>query len=219
MFQNNPTQVSSLGYPTRVDDSGVFPLPPCNSKQPGIVNTLLYNGSKFKGYQKSKGKSYEVEVTLQNVDLDNSYLCGYLKISGLTEEFPTMTTFFDAEIISERYPFLTRKWEADEEVDIKHWKKFSSFYLFAKTFNDDNFDYNELKNSDYVFMRWKEHFLVPNHKIENIHGASFAGFYYICFQKSTATIEGFYYYRTSEMFQSLNLCHSREPTSAVYMFR
>jgi glucose-induced degradation protein 4 len=44
-----------------------------------------------------------------------------LKIKGLTEEFPTMTTFFDGEIISRKYPFLTRKWDADEDVDKKHW--------------------------------------------------------------------------------------------------
>ncbi|CAK8692448.1 glucose-induced degradation protein 4 homolog [Clavelina lepadiformis] len=201
------------------DESMIFPLPPCNSKQPGIITTLLYNGSCFKGHQKSKGNCYDVEVTLQNVDLENSYLCGYLRISGLTEELPTMVTFFDGEIISERYPFLTRKWEADEEVDIKHWKKFASFSQFSKTFNSDSFDYAELHNSDFVFMRWKEHFLVPNHKIENIHGASFAGFYYICFQKSTATIEGFYYYKTSEMFQSLNLQHCPETTTSIYQFR
>ena len=55
--------------------------------------------------------------------MDKSYLSGYLKIKGLTEEYPTLTTFFDGEIISARYPFLTRKWEADEEVDRKHWVK------------------------------------------------------------------------------------------------
>lgn len=80
----------------------------------GLLNTLLYNGSKFKGFQKSKGNSYEVEVILQFVDEANSYLCGYLKIKGLTFEFPTLTTFFDGEIISKRYPFLTRKWDSDE---------------------------------------------------------------------------------------------------------
>lgn len=57
----------------------------------------------------------------QHVDEENSYLCGYLKIKGLTEEFPTLTTFFDGEIISKKYPFLTRKWDADEDVDKKHW--------------------------------------------------------------------------------------------------
>jgi len=197
----------------------IFPLPPCNSKQPGIINTLLYNGSRFVGSQKSKGNCYDVEVTLQHVDLENSYLCGYLRINGLTEEFPVMTTFFDGEIISERYPFLTRKWEADEEIDLKHWKKFDSFVQFTKTFNSDEFDYKELQKSDYVFMRWKEQFLIPNHKIDRIDGASFAGFYYICFQKSTATIEGYYFYKTSEMYQSLDLRHSPETTTAIYQYR
>jgi len=64
-------------------------------------------------------------VPLQHVDEENSYLCGYLKIKGLTEEFPTLTTFFDGEIISKKYPFLTRKWDADEDVDKKHWVRTS----------------------------------------------------------------------------------------------
>lgn len=168
----------------------------------------------------------------QHVDEENSYLCGYLKIKGLTEEFPTLTTFFDGEIISKKYPFLTRKWDADEDVDKKHWvcffksylcwvaviglsfvcvlfifcfsfpyslqSKFESFCQYAKSFNSDTFDYEALKGTDFVFMRWKEHFLVPDHTIKDINGASFAGFYYICFQKSAASIEGFYYHRSSE---------------------
>lgn len=60
------------------------------------------------------------------MDEANSYLCGYLKIKGLTEEFPTLTTFFDGEIISAKYPFLTRKWDADEDVDRKHWVRFAA---------------------------------------------------------------------------------------------
>lgn len=76
--------------------------------------------------------------------------------------------------------------------------KFAAFCQYAKTFNSDAFDYEELKNADHVFMRWKEHFLVPDHTIRDISGASFAGFYYICFQKSTSSIEGYYYHRSSE---------------------
>ena len=34
------------------------------------------------------------------------------------------------------------------------------FYQYAKTFNSDSFDYDALEETDYVFMRWKEHFLV-----------------------------------------------------------
>jgi len=76
--------------------------------------------------------------------------------------------------------------------------KFAAFCQYAKTFNSDAFDYDKLKNADHVFMRWKEHFLVPDHTIRDISGASFAGFYYICFQKSTSSIEGYYYHRSSE---------------------
>lgn len=40
--------------------------PPNNSKQLGVLpSTLLYNGSKFEGSQKSKGNKYAVEVVLQ----------------------------------------------------------------------------------------------------------------------------------------------------------
>ncbi|KAG4072944.1 hypothetical protein HA402_006624 [Bradysia odoriphaga] len=197
------------------------PPPPNNSKQLGVLpSTLLYNGSKFEGSQKSKGNKYAVEVVLQHVDEQNSYLCGYLKITGLTLEYPMLTTFFDGEIISKRYPFLTRKWDADEEVDRKHWSKFAAFKSkYEKTFNSDNFDYDSLAKSDYVFMRWKEHFLVPDHTIKDINGASFAGFYYICFQKSKAEMEGYYYHRSSEWFQSLNLKHVPESNIQIYEFR
>lgn len=192
---------------------------PSNNKSTGTHQTLLYSGSMFRGCQKSKGNSYDVEVSLQNVDRENSYICGYLKIKGLTEEYPTLTTFFDGEIISKKYPFLTRKWDADEDVDRKHWNKFSSFSNYSKIFNDDKFDYDYLENSDHVFMRWKELFLVPDCTIRDITGASFAGFYYICFQKSTSSIEGFYYHRSSEWYQSLSLRHLTDNSSSIYEFR
>ncbi|XP_054958192.1 glucose-induced degradation protein 4 homolog [Pan paniscus] len=136
-----------------------------------------------------------------------------------TQEYPTLTTFFEGEIISKKHPFLTRKWDADEDVDRKHWGKFLAFYQYAKSFNSDDFDYEELKNGDYVFMRWKEQFLVPDHTIKDISGASFAGFYYICFQKSAASIEGYYYHRSSEWYQSLNLTHVPEHSAPIYEFR
>uniref|UniRef100_A0A8C6TL59 Glucose-induced degradation protein 4 homolog n=1 Tax=Neogobius melanostomus TaxID=47308 RepID=A0A8C6TL59_9GOBI len=126
---------------------------------------------------------------------------------------------FAGEIISRKKPFLTRKWDADEDVDRKHWGKFQPFYKYAKSFNCDGFEYEALERSDYIFMRWKEQFLVPDHTIKDISGASFAGFYYICFQKSTATIEGYYYHRSSEWFQSLNLDIIQEHSLPIYEFR
>jgi len=55
------------------------------------------------------------------VDLAESFLCGYLRINGLTEEYPELTTYFEAEIIGPKHSFLTRKWDADELIDEEHW--------------------------------------------------------------------------------------------------
>ncbi|KAJ0001439.1 hypothetical protein NQD34_006459 [Periophthalmus magnuspinnatus] len=216
-----PVPVETHGFPGTACPSSAFldPPAPINAHQPGVSASLLYSGSRFQGHQKSKGNAYDVEVDLQHVSMEDSYVCGYLKIKGLTEEYPTLTTFFAGEIISPKKPFLTRKWDADEDVDRKHWGKFQPFYKYAKTFNSDGFDYDALEKSDYIFMRWKEQFLVPDHTIKDISGASFAGFYYICFQKSTATIEGYYYHRSSEWYQSLNLNIIQEHSTPIFEFR
>ncbi|KAJ3288667.1 GID complex subunit 4, VID24 [Rhizoclosmatium sp. JEL0117] len=145
-------------------------------------------------------------VALQHVDLSQSYLCGYLNIQGLTEEFPELCTFFEAEIIGHQHSFLTRKWDADEKTDRLHWTRFPNFSSVESKIKNDNYQY-DFMNSDMVYMRWKEHFLVPDHKIKSISGASFAGFYYIAFQKSTESITGFYFHQNSEMFQHLQLKH------------
>lgn len=53
--------------------ASLIPPPPINTQQPGVVTSLLYSGSKFRGYQKSKGNSYDVEVVLQ-VGVRGGYL-------------------------------------------------------------------------------------------------------------------------------------------------
>jgi glucose-induced degradation protein 4 len=45
-----------------------------NSKQVGINKSLLYNGSRFKGFQKSKGNSYDVEVSIQVSGSSESFI-------------------------------------------------------------------------------------------------------------------------------------------------
>lgn len=193
---------NSLNDNKRINHSNAIPLY-ASQRQIGVIKNYLYNGSSFSGYQKSKNESYEVNVKIQHVDYENSYLCGYLCINHLTKSHPSLTTFFEGEIISKEYPFLTRKWEATEEIDRAHWSKFEEFAKkYAKTFNMDSFDYNELsKSSDYIYMRWKEHFLVPDHTIKHVEGASYAGFYYICYSKRTSSINGYYFHINSEHFE------------------
>mmetsp|Transcript_31990 Transcript_31990/g.66907 ORF Transcript_31990/g.66907 Transcript_31990/m.66907 type:complete len:86 (+) Transcript_31990:419-676(+) len=74
------------------------------------------------------------------------------------------------------------------------------------------------RRNPHVFMRWKEHFLVPDHRITAIQGASFAGFYYICLDSRTGAILGFYYHQSSEMFQSLHMRHVPARTSGTWEF-
>jgi hypothetical protein len=69
-------------------------------------------------------------------------------------------------------------------------------------------------------MRWKEKFLVPDHRVDSISGASFAGFYYICYQRSTNQIRGYYFYRhNTEWYQELFLKHSDQSSFTSYEFR
>ncbi|KAI9203812.1 vacuolar import and degradation protein-domain-containing protein [Polychytrium aggregatum] len=178
----------------------------------------LYSGSRFQGTQKSGRCSYNVTVQIQHVDLDTSFLCGYLHIEGLTEEWPTLCTFFEAEIVGDRYSFLTKKWDADADVDRMHWTKFPAFEPYQECFASENFQCDNT-NANVLFMRWKEHFLVPDHRIETITGASFAGFYYIAYDRTAGTLVGYYYHKSSEKFQRLSLRHQSERHFGVYEFR
>ena len=54
-------------------------------------------------------------------------------------------------------------------------------------------------------MRWKELFLVPDHRVKSISGASFEGFYYICFDQRVGSVSGIYFHARSEKFQQLEL--------------
>ncbi|KAI9016547.1 vacuolar import and degradation protein-domain-containing protein [Phycomyces nitens] len=165
----------------------------------------LYAGSQFKGLQTCGASSYEVVVDIKRVDLNESMLSGYLNIKGLTTEFPELTTYFEGEIIGPKHSFLTRKWQTQQVVDLRHWEKFDSFKPYLNIFNRDGFVYDPT-NKDFIYMRWKEQFLVPDHRVHSIDGASFAGFYYICYQRSTNKIIGFYYFRHhTELFQELSL--------------
>lgn len=48
-----------------LSSASLDPPPPINTQQPGVATSLLYSGSQFRGHQKSKGNSYDVEVVLQ----------------------------------------------------------------------------------------------------------------------------------------------------------
>ncbi|KAF7363568.1 hypothetical protein MSAN_01013400 [Mycena sanguinolenta] len=133
----------------------------------------------FHGTQKSGRNSYDVNVTIVDVDFASSFLCGYLRIRGLTDDWPELTTYFDAEIIGSRYGFLTQNWGATEQADMVHWSRFPAFRHVKSELKKPHLTMPD-RDRGAVFMRWKERFLVPDHRVQDINGASFAGFYYVC---------------------------------------
>ncbi|EXJ77372.1 hypothetical protein A1O3_09598 [Capronia epimyces CBS 606.96] len=173
--------------------------------------------SKFKGTQQSDRQIYHVEVTILTVDIEQASMSGYLQICGLTPDHPTLTTFFTGEIIggpNQKYSFRTKDpaWGASDKTDLTHWARFPAWRplsLHAK--RNINFVY-PLNHEDWwqqevIFMRWKEHFLVPDYKLKSIQGASFEGFYYICFNQAEGRVSGIYFHSKSEKYQQLELQH------------
>ena len=154
----------------------------------------LYPGATFQGTQKSGRNSYDVNVTIvvrsacvtcptythdiKDVDFSSSFLCGYLRIRGLTNDWPELTTYFDAEIIGSRYGFMTQKWGANEQEDMVHWQRFPAFRHVKSDLRRPHLTMPD-RDRGAVFMRWKERFLVPDHRVQDINGASFAGTFLI----------------------------------------
>ncbi|GFF39648.1 glucose-induced degradation protein 4 homolog [Aspergillus udagawae] len=176
---------------------------------PNYTSSYLRPGSKFTGTQQSDRQVYNVDVEIKHVDMAESYLCGYLRIQGLTEDHPTLTTFFEGEIIGTKHTFKTRNeaWGATEKTDMHHWARFPAWRPLAKQAKKPDFTYWNFAEREHIFMRWKEYFLVPDHRVRTISGASFEGFYYICFNQIEGSVTGIYFHAKSEKYQQLELRH------------
>lgn len=111
-----------------------------------------------------------------------------------------MTTYFEGEIIGTKYNFFTshESWGATNRIDLNHWKKFTAFRPLEKQARKGPISLPDVAQRETIFMRWKEHFLVPDHRIRTISGASFEGFYYICFNQVKGEVSGIYFHAKSE---------------------
>ena len=182
------------------------------STKPKSIAKLRPNTT-FKGYQRTGKFEYDMTATIQTVDLDQSYACGYLVTKGMTTVNPVIKSFFEVEIIGREYSFETKKWDTTFESDREHWNRLPGFkneYL--------NGEYDILKDS-HIFMRWNERFLVPNHK-QVLLNATLDGFYYLSMSKQTGEIAGFHYLKTaSEWFQPVLLKYQFPKSFSSFEFR
>ena|SRR5690554_1496326 len=124
-------------------------------------------------------------------------------------------------MIGPRYSFLTRRpeWESSDKNDFAHWTKFTPFRSIAAAAKEPDFVLEDFDKKEHIFMRWKEYFLVPDHRVRQIFGASFAGFYYICFNQGSGEVSGIYYHAKSEKFQRLELERVQERSWGKVEFR
>lgn len=98
-----------------------------------------------------------------------------MRIRGLTDDWPELTTYFDAQIIGMRHGFDTQNWGATHQEDMVHWARFPAFRAVQKELIEPRLLLPANTSRPAVFMRWKERFLVPDHRVQDISGASFAG--------------------------------------------
>ncbi|KAH8927839.1 hypothetical protein BT69DRAFT_1277606 [Atractiella rhizophila] len=177
--------------------------PPQNTSDLSLLGPF-HAGSTWVGTQTNGRKSYGVRVTILSVDTAHSKLDGYLSIRGLTRDIEELTTYFEGEILGlptgdglhetdslnqthdRGVGFLTPDW-ATEAEDLKHWSRFPPFLPLkqsaasSQSVLPEKYKYDPDKpNGKHVFMRWKEKFVVPDHTVTDIRGASYEGFYYVC---------------------------------------
>ncbi|GMM34674.1 glucose-induced degradation complex subunit [Saccharomycopsis crataegensis] len=198
-----------------------------------LHSSTLYPGSNFVGSQIFQDKRYDLSIELKYVDLNQSYMNGYLSIRNLTEKHPEITTFFEAELISENHNFLSRRatddLQIDDTIDISNWSRFphwrqdilpkvrkslsclSALDLTEKKdpfFNKPSnlYIHKDYLDQQYIYMRWKEVFLVPD-ATKKLVSASYDGIYYACLDQYTGNITGYYYHGKLED-QFLDLVHA-----------
>lgn len=256
----SPQTSSTLS--SRYSQVRVVPAPPDFSDKrpriPSLINTYLRPNATFLGEQQSGISKYHIKVEFKTIDLANSLVTGFLQILGLTEEHPEITTCFKGEIINnplnrydwgnhsvnkynkdavKKYLFLTEnyRWGLYLENDLEHWKKLTGSYDMSESQLKQKLARIQLGIDDpqFVYMRWKEEFLLPDSRVKQISGASFEGFYYIVLNIGGGSseedlfssnvvpglISGLYYHTISDKFQSLSLRYMHDQgTSNVFEF-
>lgn len=224
---------------------------------PQFVNQYLRPNAKYVGEQQSSVGIHDIRVELKTVDLVNSVVTGFFQISGLTDEHPLITTCFKGEIINnplksrgwndnsvspvKDYTFITdnHEWGSFPQNDLDHWKTLvrSSGAMSEDSLRRSLQDiYSGSTDSLFIYMRWKEEFLVPDSRIKQLKNASFEGFYYVVLNIGggpadhdseafstriiPGTVSGLYYHTQNDKFQSLSLRYVEERgVSGVFDFQ
>eukprot|EP01135_Chromosphaera_perkinsii_P006250 Nk52_evm11s470 gene=Nk52_evmTU11s470 len=209
--------------------------------------SLLRPGMVFKGSQKvsnTYNDEWKVVATVQGVDFETGLICGTMEAQYLNagvDEISCASSFWEGHIIdNKQHSFFTNQWEATHEIDVYHWCKFKKFAKQFPNMSEDVDDDSEtfqgfkrhlegltkakMEEEPYIYMRWKEVSFTNQNKTL-LHYITIAGFYYVCFNRETGEIHGFYFDPSSMPYQELRLApvcensQERGVPSCVYEFQ
>mmetsp|Transcript_31669 Transcript_31669/g.70419 ORF Transcript_31669/g.70419 Transcript_31669/m.70419 type:complete len:301 (+) Transcript_31669:177-1079(+) len=159
-------------------------------------------------------EDWQVSVWLQAVDLQSGYVCGVMEACHVPYTRSPIMTFWEGEIVDNtNHTFFTRKWGASSSTDLQHWSRFPGFSSEQRQqVSRHRGKCGQLDTSPCIFMRWKEAFFVNNNES---CGLTIAGFYYVCLERQTGKLHGYYFDPNSAPFQ--HLCLNPAPPSGSGM--
>lgn len=142
------------------------------------MNSYLDNGSIYTGEQNTSTGPFKINMKIEFIDIKQSFMCGTFKIFNLTSYHDVINTYYECEIIK----------EFNNQEELIHWSTFDAYKEIKGKYN--------LDKSNYLFMKIRELFLLPDPSVKNIPGASIDGYYYCVYDKTEDSFNGFYYYET-----------------------
>mmetsp|Transcript_15904 Transcript_15904/g.31893 ORF Transcript_15904/g.31893 Transcript_15904/m.31893 type:complete len:267 (-) Transcript_15904:2117-2917(-) len=172
---------------------------------------FLRAGTSFSGTQKvqsytrsgTKRSAWKVLVCIQGVDLSRATICGSMRATDVPEASSPVKTFWEGEIIdNQHFFFRTGRWDSTLYSDLEHWGKFEAYSEILSGGKQCTNDLWDVSRSRFIFMRWKEKFFVD---AGSDVGLTIAGFYYICLDRQTGLLQGYYFDPKSSPFQKLEL--------------
>ncbi|KAJ2414897.1 hypothetical protein H4218_001631 [Coemansia sp. IMI 209128] len=193
----------------------------CSLLQPGmkyvgVQKIIAQSEMQFRhgrGLNPDVGKEqWDVEVAVHTVDMKSGRLTGIMRAINVPNTPMPVVTFWEGEVVDfKNFTPLTGKWRASADNDKQHWRLFAS--LAAADSSADAFlcKWPPLLCGrrmprlleDNIYMRWKEKSFV-NTRPDRVE-LTIEGFYYICMNRMSGSIEGVYFDVKGQPFQLLSL--------------
>ncbi|EIE22456.1 hypothetical protein COCSUDRAFT_42757 [Coccomyxa subellipsoidea C-169] len=149
----------------------------------------------FKGKQRvsrldcSTEEDWPVEIRVEDVNLQEGTLCGSSTWHLPNGKSPVVTSWEGEIIDNVNHSFVTQKWGATQQSDLKQWSKFPHFVPLRLNVLQRRGRCGYLRDYSHIYMRWKEQcFLNAGEDC----GLTIAGFYYVCMCRKTGEVQGIY---------------------------